>query len=349
MSAAERPTVLVIEDDAGLAHLMQVRLERAGNVVIAVGDAKEGLRRALAGGIDLIVLDERLPGGASGLDLFRQMKAAGHDVPTILVTAFSEEKIVLHALRAGVLDFIPKTPNYLDYLLPAIERILREKRTERQLAGIIDSALDAVLTIDSDQRVTLFSPAAERLFGCPAATAIGSDISRFLPNWQALLRESPPIDSTTTPGLQLRHAETEGLRESGERFPVELSLSRARNLAFWTCFVRDVTERRRAEEEHLHLVQEQAACAEAERGEERLRAYVAKLQEQAHLLEWRTCWSAIPTTASSSGTRARPSCTAGPRRRPLARTVISFCAPSSPARPSRSPRTCTCAAFGKAS
>src|ERR1700676_1178664 len=114
MSAAERPILLVIEDDAGLAHLMQVRLERAGNGVFTAGGAKEGLCRALAGGIDLIVLDERLPGGASGLELFRQMKAAGKDVPTILVTAFSEEKVVLQALRAGVIDFLPKTPNYLD-------------------------------------------------------------------------------------------------------------------------------------------------------------------------------------------------------------------------------------------
>ena len=97
------------------------------------------------------LLDQRLPGEVSGLDLYRQIKAAGRDVPTILVTAFSDEQVVLQALRAGVIDFVPKTPNYLDYLLPAIERVLKEKATERQLAdsraqlaGIIDDGAAAV-------------------------------------------------------------------------------------------------------------------------------------------------------------------------------------------------------------
>jgi PAS domain S-box-containing protein len=284
MSGSERATLLVIEDDAGLAHLLQTRLERAGHAVITASNADEGFACASAGGLDLIVLDERLPGGASGLDLFRKIKAAGQDVPTILFTAFSDEKVVLQALRTGVIDFIPKTPNYLDYLLPAIERVLKEKRTERQLAGIIDSALDAVLSIDSDQKVTLFNPAAEQMFGCRAQAALGMPISKFLPDWDALLRDSAPVTSAT-PGLQVRHAETAGLRSGGERFPLEVSLSRAHNLSYWTCFARDVTERRRAEEEHLRLIQEQLARAEAERAEERLRAYVIKLQEQAHLLE----------------------------------------------------------------
>jgi PAS domain S-box-containing protein len=284
MSPVERPTLLVIEDDAGLARLLQTRLERAGYAVTTAATAEEGLCRACHACFDLLVLDERLPGGASGLDLFRKIKAAAREVPTILVTAFSDEKVVLNALRTGVTDFIPKTTNYLDYLLPAIERILKEKRIERQLAGIIDAALDAVLTIDGDGRVTLFNPAAERMFACPATEAVGSDIHRFLPQWSALLDDSPPVESAT-PDLQLRHAETEGVRKGDVRFPLEVSLSRARNLTFWTCFARDITERRKAQEEHLRLIEERVARAEAERAEERLRAYVAKLQEQAHLLE----------------------------------------------------------------
>jgi PAS domain S-box-containing protein len=155
---------------------------------------------------------------------------------------------------------------------------------ESQLAGIIDSALDAVLTIDSEQNVSLFNPAAEQMFGYPVQEALGTPISRFLPDWESLLRDSLPVASHT-PGLQVRHAETAGLRKNGQRFPLEVSLSRARNLTFWTCFARDVTERRKAQEEHFRLMQERTARAEAERAERRLRDYVRKLQEQAHLLE----------------------------------------------------------------
>jgi PAS domain S-box-containing protein len=284
MSLPDRATLLVIADDTGLAHAIGNRVANAGCHILTADNAPAGLERAVRGGLDLIVLDEHISGCAGGLDLFRNIKAAGQDVPTILVTASSDEKILLRALRAGVTDFIHKTPNYMDHLVAAIERILKEERTERQLAGIIDSALDAVLTIDSDRNVALFNPAAEEMFGCSAHEALGTPINRFLPDWETLLRESSPVASAT-PGLQVRHAETAGLRATGERFPLEVSLSRARNFTFWTCFARDVTERRRAQEEHVRLIQERIARAEAERAEQRLRAYVIKLQEQAHLLE----------------------------------------------------------------
>src|SRR5690242_10904561 len=131
----EKPaTVLIVEDDEGLARLQRRRLERAGYEVACAANAADGLARARQGGVDLVVLDQNLPGGTSGLELYRQLKEAGYGVPAILVTALNDETIVLRALRAGVNDFLPKTPDYLDYLLPAIERVLKERRVERQLA-----------------------------------------------------------------------------------------------------------------------------------------------------------------------------------------------------------------------
>jgi signal transduction histidine kinase len=130
----ERATLLVVEDDPGVARLQQVRLERAGYRVVAAATAAAALDHVRRGGIDLLLLDQNLPGGASGLQLYQQMKAAGHDLPAILVTSLTGDSIVLQALRAGVFDFVPKTPDYLDYLLPAVERILTKRRTERQLA-----------------------------------------------------------------------------------------------------------------------------------------------------------------------------------------------------------------------
>jgi PAS domain S-box-containing protein len=279
--AAERATLLVVEDDTGLARLQQMRLERAGYAVLSAATAAEGLARLRAGGLDLVILDQRLPGG-SGLEVYQQARAAGHDVPAILVTAVSDEQIVLQALRAGVSDFVPKTPNYFDYLLPAVERVLTRRRNERrlaesraQLAAIVDTAMDAVLMVDEGQHIRLFNPAAEQTFGCPAGQAVGQPIARFLPDWPG------PAPAGA------RHWETEGVRPGGERFPLEASLSSVEldGKRFWTCMARDVTERRRAQEEHARLIREQVARAEAERAEARLRELVERLQEQAHLLE----------------------------------------------------------------
>lgn len=140
-----RVTLLIVEDDLGLARLQQRRLERAGYVVHTVATAEEAAQRAGHGDIDLLILDEQLPGGVSGMELYRRMRAAGLDVPAILATGRHQEELLLHALRVGVRDFILKTPEYLESLLPAIERVLKQVRTERQLAESREHARQALL------------------------------------------------------------------------------------------------------------------------------------------------------------------------------------------------------------
>jgi signal transduction histidine kinase len=68
------------------------------------------------------------------LEFYRQLQAGGQDIPAILVTGFSDEAKVIEAIRSGVRDFVPKTPDFLDYLPPAIERVMSQVRTKRQAA-----------------------------------------------------------------------------------------------------------------------------------------------------------------------------------------------------------------------
>ena len=139
MTGPAGATVLVVEDDAGLATLQRKRLERAGYVVASAATADEGLDAAKRGGFGLLILDQNLPGGATGLGLYRLIREAGLDIPAILVTGFTSVEIVVDALRAGVHDFLPKTPEYLDHLLPAVERVLKERQSVRDLAAARES------------------------------------------------------------------------------------------------------------------------------------------------------------------------------------------------------------------
>lgn len=133
MDRTVRATLLIVEDDLGLARLQQRRLERADYAVLVSTNAGEAAQRVEQGDIDLLILDQCLPGGVSGLEFYQRIRAANLDVPAILVTGLRQDDLLLQALRAGVRDFVLKTPEYLDYLLPAVERVLKQVRTERQL------------------------------------------------------------------------------------------------------------------------------------------------------------------------------------------------------------------------
>lgn len=247
MAGGSGGTVLVVEDDPGVARLQKRRLEQAGYVVRTAATADEAQAAVETDGVELMVLDYRLPGGVTGLDLYARLKAAGHDVPVILVTGFSDDATVIQALRAGVRDYVTKSVRYLDYLPEAVQRVLRQVRTEHELAesrarlaAVIDSALDAIVTVDGEERVTLFNPAAEQVFRCPAAEALGQPLGRFIPSGL------PGLPSRTAgfPGA------VRGVRADGEEFPLEASVARVEvaGQTVRTLIVRDVTERERVEE-----------------------------------------------------------------------------------------------------
>ncbi|HXG67215.1 MAG TPA: PAS domain S-box protein [Blastocatellia bacterium] len=127
------------------------------------------------------------------------------------------------------------------------------RASESRLAGIIDSAMDAIITIDRDQRVLIFNHAAERIFGCPASAAVGQPIDRFIPErFRAAHRQHVRnFDKTnvTTRAMGKLGALT-GLRSDGTEFPIEASISQIEEggQKFFTVILRDISERQLAEQ-----------------------------------------------------------------------------------------------------
>jgi signal transduction histidine kinase len=127
-------TVLILEDDPGVARLQRLRLERAGYVVTAVTTPAAALEHLRVGRFDLLVLDNRLEGGEDGLSFYSRLKADGLDIPVVLVTGYQDDATIVRALRAGVRDYVFKSVEYLDYLPEAARRVLDQERTKRELA-----------------------------------------------------------------------------------------------------------------------------------------------------------------------------------------------------------------------
>ncbi len=125
---------------------------------------------------------------------------------------------------------------------------------EARLTAIIGAAMDAVITVNTDHRITMFNPAAEMMFGCNATVALGSSLDRFLPNrfrsdHAAHIRNFG--QAHTTRRRMGRTNSIFGLRSNGQEFPIEASISQTDvdGEKLFTVILRDVTDRRLADEE----------------------------------------------------------------------------------------------------
>ena len=124
--------------------------------------------------------------------------------------------------------------------------------SEGRLAGIIQSAMDSILTVDARQRILMFNAAAEKMFRCPAADALGQSVERFIPQ-RFRAAHNGHIQRFGETGVTNRAmGAIRGLwavRADGEEFQIEASISKieAGGTKMFTVILRDVTERERAE------------------------------------------------------------------------------------------------------
>jgi two-component system, LuxR family, sensor kinase FixL len=137
MPSSKPETVLILEDDLGVARLQRMRLERAGYAVRVSATPDEAMAQVWAGDVDLLVLDNRLSTSEDGLAFYTRLQNLGFDLPVILVTGYSDDATIVRALRAGVRDYVFKSVEYLDYLPEAVRRVLAQEHTKAELLETI--------------------------------------------------------------------------------------------------------------------------------------------------------------------------------------------------------------------
>lgn len=173
----------------------------------------------------------------------------------------------------GVMEFFSRHPRQPDADLLDVMRAIGTQlgryvercRGEQALAGslarnrtVVEAALDAVATIDQRGRVLEWNPAAERMFGHSRGEAVGHDIFELIA--PARLRDQHRLalarDLVTGVSPMVgQRVETFAVRRDGEEFPVELAMVRVSGVGppTFTGFVRDLSERRRADETFASL------------------------------------------------------------------------------------------------
>jgi len=126
-------TILVVDDERGIREMLQAVLQDEGLAVTAVGSGEEALSALSRELFDLILLDVWLP-GMDGLEVMRQVHAAGHRMPIVMISGHASAELAARAVREGALDFIEK-PLSLERVLVSVRNALTQARLVERLAS----------------------------------------------------------------------------------------------------------------------------------------------------------------------------------------------------------------------
>jgi PAS domain S-box-containing protein len=167
----------------------------------------------------------------------------------------------------------PEGKLYTVILRDVTERVRSESEQARlaaRLAGLLDSAMDGIITVDQEQRILMYNRAAEKIFGWPQMQVMGQKLDILLPprfrgshGGHMKRFGATGVTSRRMGGEVVIH----GLRRSGEEFPMEASISQLDTPEgkLYTVILRDVTERVRAQEDLAAFAKQSTAIREQEK------------------------------------------------------------------------------------
>lgn len=251
-----RKRILIVEDEDPVARDLTRRLTGFGFEILDVAaTGEEALRIAESERPELVLMDIYLDGSMDGIEAAVAIRER-LSIPVVFLTAYADERLVERARRAEPSGYILKPYDPLT-LRTTIEIAFDKDRVERQLRqseqryrAVVESAHDAVVTVDDRGRVVAWSSAAEALFGYAEEEMLGRSLTVIIPE-----RRRASHAEAFSGGLSERYEalgrlkEMDGLRKDGTEFPLEASFARweCPEGTFVTSFIRDISRRRASE------------------------------------------------------------------------------------------------------
>jgi FixJ family two-component response regulator len=158
---ADRPLILVVDDDEEIRNALQDLFESVGLEAICFASTRELLERELPRRPGCLILDVRLP-GSSGLDLQQDLASRGVLKPIIFLTGHGDIQMTVQAMKAGAVDFLTK-PVRDQTLLDAVAIAIERDIAQRSEATFVKQHVDRFSLLTPRERQVLREVAHGRL------------------------------------------------------------------------------------------------------------------------------------------------------------------------------------------
>ena len=152
-SEAEKPLVVIVDDEASVREALCELLLSAGFQAVAFASTRELLETDMLDRPGCLILDVRMP-GASGLDLQRHLARGGNGKPIIFLTGHGDIPMSVQAMKAGAVDFLTK-PVRDQTLLDAVTAAIQRDLAQRSAALAVKGHVERFETLTSRERQVL--------------------------------------------------------------------------------------------------------------------------------------------------------------------------------------------------
>lgn len=188
--------ILVVDDDVFVLEMLSSILEAAGYSIVTAENGLQALEKSIEDPtISLIVSDVNMP-EMDGIQLIKELRKQGLDVPIIMVTSVSSISVAVDALSSGAIDYVLKDEGIEETINITVKRALEKHQIKLQnlqliadlaaktaeqedtlsyLSAIINNMPDGLLVTNAQTKITLANPALGRMFGVSVAELVGKE------------------------------------------------------------------------------------------------------------------------------------------------------------------------------